>query len=105
MKLRKIEAHEYVLTKEEMSMVSEICAMCVNRDIHSLGDNKGYYDNIKRKAEFLYGEINNKMRLDHTTDKGGESKWQNAIFVHNLTKMESVAGNYNLPEKFIAKKP
>ena len=71
MKLRQVEVQEYVLTKEEISMVAEVCAMCVNRDIHSLGNHKGYYDSIKRKAEFLYGEINNKMRLGNSTEKGG----------------------------------
>jgi hypothetical protein len=71
MKKRKVETHEYVLTKDEIEMVAEICAMCVNRNLHLLGDHKGYYDNIKTKAEFLYREINNRARLDHPTEKGG----------------------------------
>lgn len=30
MKRRRVETYEYVLTKEEISMVMDICAMCVN---------------------------------------------------------------------------
>lgn len=60
MKRRAIATYEYVLTKEEIDMVSDICAMCVNRDIHSLGDHKGYYDTIKRNATYLYSEILNR---------------------------------------------
>jgi hypothetical protein len=77
MKRRKVETYEYVLTKEEISMVMDICAMCVNRDIHSLGNHKGYYDRIKECANFIYGEILDRMGidlkkpLDHPTEKGG----------------------------------
>lgn len=78
MKRRKVETYEYVLTKEEISMVMDICAMCVNRDIHSLGNHKGYYDRIKETATYIYGEICDRMGidlkkpLDHPTEKGGE---------------------------------
>ena len=54
MKRRKVETYEYVLTKEEISMVMDICAMCVNRDIHSLGNHKGYYDGIKINANLSH---------------------------------------------------
>lgn len=80
MKRRKVETYEYVLTKEEISMVMDICAMCVNRDIHSLGNHKGYYDGIKRNATYIYGEILNRMGidlkkpLDHPTEEGGEEE-------------------------------
>ena len=70
MKIRTVKTHEYVLTKEEMEMVYEICMMCVNRNIHCLGEHQGYYDRIKRNDEFLSGEIGNKMYLD-PTEKGG----------------------------------
>lgn len=71
MKRKKVETYEYVLTKDEIEMVAEICAMCVNRNLHLLGDHKGYYDNIKTKAGFLYREINNRARLDCPIEKGG----------------------------------
>ena len=79
MKRRAVETYEYVLTKEEISMVMDICAMCVNRDIHSLGNHKGYYDRIKENANHIYSEILNKMGIDlkkplnHPTDKGEEN--------------------------------
>ena len=63
MKRRRIETYEYVLTKEEISMVMDICAMCVNRDIHSLGNHKGYYDRIKETAKYIYGEILDRMGI------------------------------------------
>ena len=63
MKRRKIETYEYVLTKEEISMIMDICAMCVNRDIHSLGNHKGYYDRIKETATYIYGEILDRMGI------------------------------------------
>lgn len=65
MKRRLVETYEYVLTKEEISMIMDICAMCVNRDIHSLGNHKGYYDRIKETAQFIYGEILDRMGIDH----------------------------------------
>ena len=81
MKRRKVETYEYVLTKEEISMVMDICAMCVNRDIHSLGNHKGYYDRIKENANQIYSEILNRMGIDLNeplaipTEKGSERMW------------------------------
>ena len=80
MERRRIETYEYVLTKEEISMVMDICAMCVNRDIHSLGNHKGYYDRIKDSANHIYNEILNRMGIDFkkpladTSNKESEDK-------------------------------
>lgn len=71
---RSITTHEYVLTKEEISMIMDICAMCVNRNIHTLGNRDGYYDEIKRKSTYLYGEILNKMGIDKTVVPNDEIK-------------------------------
>lgn len=43
--------------KIDLSMVIDICAMCVNRDIHSLGSHKGYYDRIRENANHIYNEM------------------------------------------------
>lgn len=71
---RSITTHEYVLTKEEISMIMDICAMCVNRNIHTLGNRDGYYDEIKRKSTYIYGEILNKMGIDKTVVPNDEIK-------------------------------
>ena len=64
MKRRKIETYEYVLTSEEISKIMDICAMCVNRDVHSLGNHKGYYDHIKEDAKYIYSEILKQRGID-----------------------------------------
>lgn len=71
---RSITTHEYVLTKEEISMIMDICAMCVNRNIHTLGNRDGYYDEIKRKSTYLYSEILNKMGINKAVVPNDEIK-------------------------------
>ena len=61
MKKREIKSYEYIYTEEEISMIMDICAMCLKSDIHSLGNHRSYYDRIKENANHIYNETINSM--------------------------------------------